>query len=1150
MTLKNRAVSIRRWLGKHWPEIALIMGILAFSLGMFALGAAWQEASGAGEGRSLDLLAAAALISLLLVVLVYFALPRHRWRPEAQDRPRRLAEALRGNVAAITSTLDLQEVLQRILVHIQPVMPPYDAGRVMLLENGVARVVSSRGYTALGADGEAVMATRLNLEEIANLRWMYEHRRPLATPDTRRYDGWVVVEPLQWIRSSVGAPIIFNDDVVGFLVLDSANVNTFTQEHAEQLQVFANQAGIAIRNARLFEAERRQREIANALFETTVLLNSTLSLEEVLDHLLVYVRMVVPYDAANVMLIEGRQARVARCVGYDVPDRPDPQDMIFDLDETPNLRFMVDTRQILAIPDVVNYEDWVKIPGTEWIRSWMGIPILSRAEEVLGVLSLDSAQVGTYTDELHDVLMSFANAAAVAIENARLFESEHRQREIAETLQDIAVTLIGELKLDAILPRILQQAARLLPYDAAGIWLEGRDGMFRLVLGVGYERFGVDERIKELVISPDDDLVVMNQIDSGSVLILPDVRRDERWVFFEGFEWIRSWAGVAIVVQGQVIGKLVFDHTEPEFYGPQHEPILQALATHVSIAVENAKLFAVTQQYLEHMLALRLVSMDMAASQQDLDAILELAVEHFNRLLAADACGVWLWEPEEEALILGPNVSQIEDYEPPVSRLAMGEGLSGRALAKRQVLVVDDYVRWNGAAEPFVTRPFHASLAAPMLWQGEPVGVLVAVMSDPAKHFSEDEIRFAELYASHIAPIVINAQLYAEVQRYALSLQELVDVRTAELNRERAQLQAILDSMGEGVIYTEGARTRYVNNALAVMTGRSIEELSGLADITDISTLADDPEQLTAYVNQMSRVLALGGVWRSDVQLRRRDGTVFDASVTTALVSAPGEGPPCVVTLVRDVSSEKALQAQKDRFIAHASHELRTPLTNINTRLYLARRQPDKLGEHLDVIAYVTDRMRELVENLLDLARLEKGIVPLARREVILQTLVEAVIAVQQGEAEVKAIHLQTEMVPEPLQAFVDPARIEQVLTNLVANAINYTPEQGSVTVRLTTKQAADTRYAIVTVEDTGIGIAPDMLPHVFEPFFRVEEGVTVGAGLGLTIAKEIVEQHGGEMAVESSPGEGSIFMFSLPLNVSTAGLERRERRTFLPPPE
>ena len=235
--------------------------------------------------------------------------------------------------------------------------------------------------------------------------------------------------------------------------------------------------------------------------------------------------------------------------------------------------------------------------------------------------------------------------------------------------------------------------------------------------------------------------------------------------------------------------------------------------------------------------------------------------------------------------------------------------------------------------------------------------------------------------------------------------------------------------------------------------------------------------------------------------------------------------------IVRDITQELAAKTQKDYFFARASHDLRTPLTSIMTRLYLLGKKPDKLDEHLRILNHVSNQMLQLVNDLLDVSRAEQGAMILNQRDLVLQSIVEEVVEVASADAELKQIDLQAELVEAPLHIYGDPMRLNQVITNLVSNAIHYTPEGGQIVVRVERQELVEKSYAVVCVRDNGIGISTDNLSHVFEPFFRASKNHENGSGLGLYIVKEIVRLHNGQVTVSSEVGKGTSFFVRLALS-------------------
>ncbi len=236
-----------------------------------------------------------------------------------------------------------------------------------------------------------------------------------------------------------------------------------------------------------------------------------------------------------------------------------------------------------------------------------------------------------------------------------------------------------------------------------------------------------------------------------------------------------------------------------------------------------------------------------------------------------------------------------------------------------------------------------------------------------------------------------------------------------------------------------------------------------------------------------------------------------------------------VWTLVRafnaTLSRLEALFQSQRRFIADVGHELRTPLTVIKGNAQWMRRIGKLDPEALDSIEEETDRLNRLVEDLLLLARAEAGRLPLRREAVDLDTVLAEVLREMQVMAREK-VHLEAQIAP--LRVGGDPDRLKQVFLNLVSNAIKYTPQGGRVAVQMEEEDG----WAVVRVSDTGPGIPPEDLPHVFERFYRADKARSRGKGfgLGLSIVYWIVKHHGGRIDVTSQLGQGTTFTVWLPL--------------------
>jgi PAS domain S-box-containing protein len=424
-------------------------------------------------------------------------------------------------------------------------------------------------------------------------------------------------------------------------------------------------------------------------------------------------------------------------------------------------------------------------------------------------------------------------------------------------------------------------------------------------------------------------------------------------------------------------------------------------------------------------------------------------------------------------------------------------------------------------------------LSAPLVIQGEVVGFLSLDNPTPNAYHPRDAEHIRAM-ADQVAIALHHLRLYEQSQQQAVMLEARVRERTEALHAEHRQLTAILDSMRDGVLLAEmtddmHVRVRYVNRALehAMGYGREMLASNPLAYFQPPHHTA---ESYHASLDHILHVLTHRPVHYIETRLTRADGSLFDVAVTFTRVDTAEGVPRGIVVVVRDISRERALRDERARFVAFASHEMRTPITNMKTRLYLLRRQPEKTLEHLEIMESVVERMRRLVDDLLDVNRFERGTIDLVREEYDLGALVDQVVQVQRPEIERAGLQVVITGNTGPLRVYADRERIIQAVTAVINNAVNYTPSGGRIAVMLQAEHTADAGFmAVVTVEDTGIGIAPEHLPHIFEPFYRVASAIT-GTGLGLTIVREIVRLHGGDVHAASTFGAGTAITLRLPV--------------------
>ena len=257
-----------------------------------------------------------------------------------------------------------------------------------------------------------------------------------------------------------------------------------------------------------------------------------------------------------------------------------------------------------------------------------------------------------------------------------------------------------------------------------------------------------------------------------------------------------------------------------------------------------------------------------------------------------------------------------------------------------------------------------------------------------------------------------------------------------------------------------------------------------------------------------------------------------------SFVFAPIPAARYVNVYGQDVTDRAEMDRLKDEFISVASHELRTPVTSIKGLLELLTDDQcgpltEEQSRFLEIIVRDTDRLDRLVGDLLDVSRIDSKLIGLDRSELNLSDAIDEVILEMESEIAAKRIEIVTALVDRSMEVYGDPSRINQVISNILGNAIKYSPEGSSVQV-VASSWAKDDRFVQVSIRDHGSGILPEDAGRLFDKFYRADNSLTrstTGTGLGLAIAKALVELHGGEIWVESAPGAGSVFSFTIPKN-------------------
>ena len=387
----------------------------------------------------------------------------------AEREQRGLAEALRDTAAALASTLDFEDVLDRILDNVGRVTSHDTAGIMLLEAPGLVRVVRSRGYGPF--DTAAAPSSLRRVAEWAGLRQIAATHQPLAVPDTEAFPDWVTGSTTSWVHSYVGAPLRIKDEVIGFINLNSATPGYFTHAHAHRLQAFADQAAVAIENARLYDSRQRYADEIAALYRASgLLLGSPADLPGLANQIAHAIRQEFAISACNVYLIDEAN-RVLHCLAHQ--GRGGEPEASVSVHAPGLLGTAARTGESIYVPDVAHEPRYM--PATALTRTQLVIP-LRVSGRVLGVLDLQSDRLDALDQRAQRIVSAFAERAGLAFENARLFREAVRSAERRSLLYWATQAISASLDREQVCTAVHKAAAQIMTVDAILIALRTEDG--------------------------------------------------------------------------------------------------------------------------------------------------------------------------------------------------------------------------------------------------------------------------------------------------------------------------------------------------------------------------------------------------------------------------------------------------------------------------------------------------------------------------------------------------------------------------------------------------------------------------------------------------------------------------------------------------
>ncbi len=1049
------------------------------------------------------------------------AIERLRAEGRARQRIREL-QIISHISQDITSQLDQQAVVNSIVRSAAEILGAGASGLYLVGEDGRLYLAAAHG---VGEEFRRVSNQEgLAIGSGTAVGQAVHSAKPVQFDDLYSHHGYATphLARLENIHAVLAAPLLRGKQALGGIVIWHRHPYRFSLEEETFMQALANQCINAIENARLYEAEREQRQLAEVLRDTGSVLSANLDRDSLLDAMLVQVERLIPYDAANFMIIEDGVGRVARLRGYD---KFGPafvkalQGRKMPVRNLVNLQRIVETRQPFVISDTSHDPNWIQLDDRHPIKSWLGAPVVVH-EKVVGLFSLDSATPNFFQPSHAQRLDALAGQASLALQNVLMFEeiqvqaAKRRLSFLAAQEQAGRMALLARLsehlnyprRVDEVILAIGQGAMELCQVNRGAVFVRGMQANSPVCAWYS----GVSEDYISQVVDSFQEMPGRVWLDQDAPVIIGDIMELETGSALRRLNEVEGVRGVALwplVYQGQVTAAVGVYQEQPAEWSSGLKEVMEAFTRQAAVALQNAHLFEETHRRAAQQETLNRLIV-AAASAWAVDELIQTVLDLAMDILDVQMGGIWVGT---RGLLRGFSEQ---------AHLYTAHDLAQTHLRTPRTLLVTDWEKelLNQELEPYRAMMLEAgvcaSLAAPLICSENQKGQLLFAAATP-RQWNSDEVILAE---------TIGRQVGSALERLEL-LERLQD--------QARQMQSILDTVPEGVLVLAADGDILLANPAA------LDWLPNLVEDFDpgqtLTQLAHRPiENLWDDVDRLS--------WR-EIYVPAPEAMTFEVARRALNV---GQASERWVLVLRDVTQERSNLARvqmQDRLAtvgqlaAGIAHDFNNIMAAVVVYADLLAMQADLSSagrEYVRIIQQQVQRASALIRQILDFSR----------RSVLEPSPLDLLPFLKEfekllGRILPENIRLKFAFRGESFMVKADPVRLQQAFMNLVLNARDAMPEGGRITISLGHLHLSedDTRplpevgvghWILIEINDTGCGIEPEILPHVFDPFFTTKP-VGKGTGLGLSQVYGIINRHGGAIDVSSTWGMGSRFMLYLP---------------------
>jgi diguanylate cyclase (GGDEF)-like protein/PAS domain S-box-containing protein len=671
--------------------------------------------------------------------------------------------------AALNRHYTVNEVIPAISKAVCELLGPDQVN--IIQDEGVdqAQLLESAGATpplASKSDPRPVL-----IQDVTRVLGLMEPNEELPQPGYRAMGSW---------------PLVYEDRTLAVIMLYYNQPHAWTQPELDVMQAFTRQAAIALENARLFDAEREQHILAEALRDLVTVVNSTLDYNEVLEKILASLGWVLPHDRADIMRVEEGVAHVVLSRGYDkVGLEKWAQSLRLPLKQVPVMQEIYQSGKVQILADTMHSPLWSDFQPGSVCRAYLGAPI-TRKGEIIGLINLYSQKPGVYFPRHAETLHAFSNQVAIALENASLYADLQEQADETSALYR-AVTRLFTPGADqpALAEEIVQAVRHVFKSDHCSLLAyDETSGELKILAQAGY----LQANPKRMQI--DGAGLTVAAFNTGEVVYAPDVSQDPRYV--SGTPLTRSEIVFPLRFQGEVMGVLNLESPELDAFGENERRLLSAFADRAAMALENARLFELTDTQLRQ---INLLNSITRASLESFDFPIMLAVmaDRFRDLFSAKGCYIALWDDEQKTILPGMG-SQIDEelelhFSPQPGELSLVETV----LNSTTPLTIEKISGSLRVSPRFASKyDNYALLGLPLVVSQQKLGAVILLYERPHR-FLTLEMRLAEQAAGQVALAIARARSLEASQRRA---QEAENLRQATAALAAAlDLRQVLDNI-------------------------------------------------------------------------------------------------------------------------------------------------------------------------------------------------------------------------------------------------------------------------------------------------------------------------------------------------------------------